>query len=80
MCVLVYVIEFSFHLTIKLYRRRPFGGLIDGLLVVPIFGSSVSVGGTDVKLREALESDLMITLPRQFLKFPDENKAMPTYL
>ena len=75
------MIRYSFNRTIKLYRRlAPFGAFKEGLLIIPIFGSGVSVGGTDVELREELASDLMITLPRQFLKFPDENKAMPTYL
>ena len=67
--------------TIRLYRLRfAFGIFDDVLLDAPEQDSGVVRIGLDVDVRAELASDLIITLPRQFLKFPEENKAIPTYL
>ena len=66
--------------TIKLYRLRFVLGIFDDVLLdAPEQDSGVVRIGLDVDVRGELVSDLIITLPRQFLKFPEENKAIPTY-
>ena len=66
--------------TIKLYRRLvTFGTFIADLFADIVLVSRESAASID-ELRTALASDLITTLPRQFLKFPDENNAIPTYL
>ena len=55
------------------------GTFVDVLLEVPAIGSGVLRMGLVTDARPEYASDLMITFPKQFLKFPDENKAIPTY-
>ena len=74
------LMKLPIFITIKLYRLRLFLGTFTcGFLEVPVQGSGLDRMGLDVDWRAELASDFIITLPKQFLKFPDENKAMPTY-
>ena len=77
----VYRTKLLFIPTIKLYRRLvTFGTFIADLFADKLLVSRESAASMDEELRTALASDLITTLPRQFLKFPDENNAIPTYL
>ena len=54
--------------------------LNDDELPAAMFGSSTWTRVLTIELLDELASDLISTLPIQFLKFPEENSAMPTYV
>ena len=64
--------------TIKLYRLLFALCILRGGFPASKLESSCPCTAVLVR-REALLSALITTLPRQFLKLPEENKAIPTY-
>ena len=67
-----------FKLTITLYRRLFALCILSGGFPASKLESSCPCRVLLVR-RVALLSALITTLPRQFLKLPEENKAIPTY-